>query len=108
MTSSNNGNHANHDNNISRDDILAVANLARLGIDTDTASHYANDISKILAMMQTLAAVDTDQLVPLANIYETCQTLRPDVADSNIDRDLNQSIAPAVAEGLYLVPQVIE
>jgi aspartyl-tRNA(Asn)/glutamyl-tRNA(Gln) amidotransferase subunit C len=96
------------DSSVSRQDILEVANLARLGIDEDTAGSYANDISKILALMNTLAGVDTTGLTPLANIHEACQDLRADVANHDINRERNQSVAPAVEEGLYLVPQVIE
>lgn len=96
------------DSSVSRHEILEVASLARLGVDEDTADSYANDISKILTLMNTLAAVDTTDLMPLANIHEACQDLRADVAEHNINRERNQSIAPAVEQGLYLVPQVIE
>lgn len=95
-------------NNVSCDEILDVARLARLGVDTQTAEAYAADINKILAMMNTLASVDTKDLTPLANIHEAHQPLRADTANADIDRERNQSIAPAVEDGLYLVPQVIE
>lgn len=93
---------------VSTDDILEVAKLARLGIDDATASNYANDIDKILGIMQTISTVDTEGLEPLANVHEACHELRSDVPNPDIDREHNQSVAPAVAEGLYLVPQVIE
>lgn len=93
---------------VSTADILEVARLAKLGVDESTASSYANDIDKILKIMQTISSVDTQDLAPLANVHEACQELRADIPDHNIDRDKNQSVAPAVAEGLYLVPQVIE
>lgn len=93
---------------VSTDDILEVAKLARLGIDESTASNYASDIDKILSIMQTISTVNTDDLVPLANVHEACQELRADIPDPNIDREKNQAMAPAVANGLYLVPQVIE
>lgn len=99
---------ATTDSSVSRQEILEVASLARLGIDENTADSYANDISKILNLMNTLAAVDTTDLTPLANIHEACQDLRADVAEHNINRERNQSMAPAVEQGLYLVPQVIE
>ena len=35
------------DSSVSRQEILEVATLARLGIDENTADHYANDISKV-------------------------------------------------------------
>ena len=96
------------DNNVSREEILEIATLARLGLDESTANSYADDISKILKMMHTLGNVDTTDIKPLANIHEACQDLRADVANHDIDRDRNQSVAPAVEDGLYLVPQVLE
>ncbi|MER2011523.1 Asp-tRNA(Asn)/Glu-tRNA(Gln) amidotransferase subunit GatC [Psychrobacter alimentarius] len=96
------------DSAVSREEILEIATLARLGVDESTANSYADDITKILKMMQTISNVDTTDIKPLANIHEACQELRADVANHDIDRERNQSVAPAVEEGLYLVPQVIE
>ena len=39
---------ATSDSNVSREEILEVANLARLGVDESTADSYADDISKVL------------------------------------------------------------
>lgn len=99
---------ATSDSNVSREEILEVANLARLGVDENTASSYADDISKVLKLMETLGNVDTTDIKPLSNIHEVCQELRADVAKHDINRERNQSVAPAVEDGLYLVPQVIE
>ena len=96
------------ESNVSRQEILEVARLARLGVDEDTASSYADDISDVLKLMQTLGSVDTTDIKPLSNIHEVCQELRADVAKHDINRERNQSVAPAVEAGLYLVPQVIE
>lgn len=96
------------ESNVSRQEILEVARLARLGVDEDTASSYADDISDVLKLMQTLGSVDTTDIKPLSNIHEVCQELRADVAKHDINRERNQSMAPAVEAGLYLVPQVIE
>ncbi|WP_010196657.1 Asp-tRNA(Asn)/Glu-tRNA(Gln) amidotransferase subunit GatC [Psychrobacter sp. PAMC 21119] len=99
---------ATSDSNVSREEILEVASLARLGVDETTANSYANEISKVLKLMHTLGNVDTTDVKPLSNIHEACQDLRADVAKHDINRARNQSVAPAVEEGLYLVPQVIE
>lgn len=90
------------------DDIKNTARLARLCPNEERACDYANDIGKILTMMDVLASVDTDGILPLTNVHDAAQPLRTDVADGNIDRDKLQSIAPKVADGLYLVPKVIE
>ena len=96
------------DNSVSRKEILEIATLARLAIDENTAGSYAEDISKVLSLMHTLGNVDTTGVTALANIHESCQELRVDVAKRDINRQRNQSMAPAVEDGLYLVPQVIE
>lgn len=93
---------------LSTEDILAAAKLSRLAIDDATAAAYAGSLQKILAMMNVLDSVDTDNIKPLANIHENQQSLRTDTATTDIDRSANQSVAPSVADGLYLVPQVIE
>ena len=92
-------------------DINKVANLSRLAIDDTLANDYAKDIGKILQMMDILSDVNTDDVKPLTNVHDGVQVLRPDVVDLNglaVNRELNQAIAPAVQDGLYLVPQVIE
>lgn len=99
------------DTHISSDDIVNVAKLSRLAVDDAQAGDYAKDLSKILSMMDILSDVNTDGVAPLTNVHDMTQRLRDDVVDGNgltVNRKLNQSIAPATAEGLYLVPQVIE
>lgn len=99
------------ENTISTEEILSIAKLSRLAVDETQAQSYADDLSKILSMMDTLADVNTDGIAPLTNVHDMTQRLRDDVVDGNgiiVNRELNQSIAPATADGLYLVPQVIE
>lgn len=96
---------------ISHEEIINIAKLSRLAVNDEQAASYAKDLSKILIMMDVLADVDTDGVAPLTNVHDMTQRLRDDVVDGNgltVNRELNQSIAPATAEGLYLVPQVIE
>lgn len=89
-------------------DILEVAKLSRLAVDEEAAQTFAEDIAKILDMMQTLSSVDTDNVAPLSNVHEAAQELRADIPNADINRELNQSVAPAVEQGLYLVPQVMD
>ena len=93
---------------ITTSDVQTCANLSRLAIDETTAQSYAKSLDKILAMMDVLDGVNTDDIKPLANIHEACQPLRSDVPNPDIDRDSFQAVAPHAQDGLYLVPQVIE
>ena len=55
-----------------------------------------------------MQAVNTDGIEPLARPLEASQRLRADVVTERTNREAYQSIAPAVENGLYLVPKVID
>ena len=45
---------------------------------------------------------------PLAAVSDVALRLREDKVTETVDRDANMANAPAVADGLFLVPKVIE
>ena len=55
-----------------------------------------------------MRAVDTEGIVPMAHAQEVTLPLREDRVTEPDRRALYQSVAPAVHDGLYLVPKVIE
>ena len=85
-----------------------IAQLAKLSVDDAQKTSMAEQLSKILDLFADLASVDTEAVEPLANPMEQTQRLRPDEVTAKDQRDIFQAIAPQVADGLYLVPQVIE
>jgi aspartyl-tRNA(Asn)/glutamyl-tRNA(Gln) amidotransferase subunit C len=93
---------------IEQDEIEKIAALARIRIGDDQIVQVTRRISEILHMVDQLQAVDTSQVEPLANPLDATQRLRPDEVTEDNRRDAFQAIAPAVENGLYLVPKVIE
>lgn len=93
---------------IEQDEIEKIAALARIRIGDDQIGQVTRRISEILHMVDQLQAVDTSQVEPLANPLDATQRLRPDEVTEDNRRDAFQAIAPAVENGLYLVPKVIE
>ena len=93
---------------IDRSDIEKIAWLARLSVATDDISEYSRDLSSILAMVKEMERVNTTGIEPLAHPLELSARLRDDVVTEINQREYFQQIAPAVANGLYLVPKVIE
>ena len=85
-----------------------VANLARLSVDGDTISKTTETISNILELVDCMQSVDTENVEPLAHPLDAVQRLRTDEVTENNQREQLQSCAPEVAEGLFLVPRVIE
>jgi aspartyl-tRNA(Asn)/glutamyl-tRNA(Gln) amidotransferase subunit C len=93
---------------LSLEQIARIADLARLELSAAEALEMQRQLNDILAMVDAMAAVDTTGVTPMSHPQEVTQRLREDrVAEEN-QRELFQSIAPAVEDGLYLVPKVIE
>lgn len=93
---------------ITRADIDKLARLSRLEFDDSEYSEFEAKLSSIVAFVDQLQAADTEGVAPMAHPMDLTQTLRVDRANPEIDRDALQSTTESVADGLYLVPKVIE
>lgn len=93
---------------IEQDEIEKIAALARIRIEPGQIGQVTGRITEILHMVDQLQAVDTSEVEPMANPLDATQRLRPDTVTESNRRDAFQAIAPAVENGLYLVPKVIE
>lgn len=93
---------------LSRSDVEKIAHLARLAIDEADVDGYAGELSKILELVEQMRAVDTSDVVPMAHPLDAIQRLRADEVTEADRREHFQAVAPAVENGLYLVPKVIE
>jgi aspartyl-tRNA(Asn)/glutamyl-tRNA(Gln) amidotransferase subunit C len=90
------------------DQVRQVAHLARLELKNEQVEHYATQLSNILGMVDRLTAVNTDGVSVMAHPLDMVQRLRPDVVTEADQREVFQEHAPAVQDGLFLVPKVIE
>ena len=93
---------------LERADIENIAHLARLELDEADVATYARHLSDPLACVEQLDAADTGDVTPMAHPLDAVQRLRADEVTESDQRARFQAIAPAVEEGLYLVPKVIE
>jgi len=89
-------------------DVHRLAHLARIDIDAEAAGDVHRKLEAILALIDQLNAVDTTGIVPMAHAQDVALPLREDVATETDRHALFQRGAPAVEDGLYLVPKVIE
>lgn len=89
-------------------DIKRIAHLARIEVSDTEAETTLTKLTGILGLIEQMQAVDTKGIVPMSHSQDVTQRLREDVVTETNQRELFQSIAPAVKEGLYLVPKVIE
>jgi aspartyl-tRNA(Asn)/glutamyl-tRNA(Gln) amidotransferase subunit C len=93
---------------IEQDQIEKIAELARIRIADEQMGQVTARITEILHMVDQLQAVDTSGIEPMASPLDAIQRLRPDEVTESNRREAFQAIAPAVENGLYLVPKVIE
>ena len=89
-------------------DVKRIAHLARIEVDDAEAQTYLQQLSGILGLIEQMQAIDTAGIEPMSHSQEVTQRLREDVVSETDQRELFQSNAPAVENGLYLVPKVIE
>lgn len=89
-------------------DVKRIAHLARIEINDSEAEATLQKLSGILGLIEQMQAVDTTGISPMSHSQDVSQRLREDVVTAENQRELFQSIAPAVEHGLYLVPKVIE
>jgi aspartyl-tRNA(Asn)/glutamyl-tRNA(Gln) amidotransferase subunit C len=93
---------------LERSDVEKIAHLARLGLTEGEIPQTTATLNNILGLIDAMQAVDTSGIEPLAHPLEATQRLRADVVTEQNQRDAYQAVAPAVENGLFLVPKVIE
>ena len=93
---------------LSLDDVARIAHLARIEITEAEAGDVHAKLEAIFGMINELAAVDTRGVTPMAHAQDVALPLRPDKVSEGNRRELYQAVAPAVEDGLYLVPRVVE
>lgn len=93
---------------LSQDDVKRIAALARIEIDDAQAQATQAQLNTIFDLIAAMQAVNTSGIAPMAHAQEVYQRLRTDAVTESDRHAAFQAIAPAVENGLYLVPKVIE
>jgi len=88
--------------------IEKLCELARLEVGPNELADVSSKLSRIVALVDELQAVDTSGIEPLAHPLRQPQRLRADRVTERDARDHYQQNAARVERGLYLVPKVIE
>ena len=90
------------------DDVRRIAHLARIEISAAQAAATLTQLNDIFAMIEKMQAVDTTGIAPMSHPHGGHQRLPPDEVTVGDERSANLANAPAQADGLFLVPRVIE
>jgi aspartyl-tRNA(Asn)/glutamyl-tRNA(Gln) amidotransferase subunit C len=94
------------------EDVSRIAHLARLALTPDEEPVMLAQLNGFFSIVEQMGAVDTSGVeplyTPLSAIQDVQLRLREDKVTEGNDREANQRSAPAVEDGLFLVPRVIE
>ena len=93
---------------LSPDDVKRIARLARIETSDSEAQATQAQLNTIFDLIAAMQAVDTGGIAPMAHAQEVYQRLREDLVTETDRHAAFQAVAPAVENGLYLVPKVIE
>ena len=93
-------------------DVSRIAHLARLELSEPEQAALLPQLNGFFRIVEQMGAVDTAGVeplyTPLSAIQQVQLRLRDDVVTEPDNRSANQRSAPAVEDGLFLVPKVIE
>jgi aspartyl-tRNA(Asn)/glutamyl-tRNA(Gln) amidotransferase subunit C len=93
-------------------DVSRIAHLARLELSTFEETAMLAQLNDFFSIVERMSAVDTGGVeplyTPLSAVSDVHVRLREDQVTEADERTRNQQSAPAVEDGLFLVPKVIE
>jgi aspartyl-tRNA(Asn)/glutamyl-tRNA(Gln) amidotransferase subunit C len=92
-------------------DVTRIAQLARLELRGTEPAAMLAQLNGFFSIVEQMSAVDTSGVeplyTPLSAVQEVALRLREDRVTETDRRELNQRSAPAVEDGLFLVPKVL-
>ena len=92
---------------ITKDEVVYTADLARLDLDENSISSFADQIGNILEYVNTLNSVDTEGIVPTSHAIFLSNAFREDEIKESMGIDKVLANAPEKEDGNFIVPKVI-
>lgn len=93
---------------LSREDVLKLARLARLTISEEEIEQYRTELSEILKYVEQLQQVDVTGLAPTSQVTGLTNVMRDDsVADYGVSPEDLLRLAPATQDGQVKVKRMI-
>jgi aspartyl-tRNA(Asn)/glutamyl-tRNA(Gln) amidotransferase subunit C len=89
---------------IDREQVLHVANLARLKLDEGEVERMAQELSGILEHVERIQGLDLEGVEPTSHVVALENVLRPDEPRPSWPRERVLEPAPDPAQGTFRVP----
>jgi aspartyl-tRNA(Asn)/glutamyl-tRNA(Gln) amidotransferase subunit C len=89
---------------IDREEVLHVAQLARLALSEEEIEPMARELSAVLEHVAKIGELSLDDVPPTSHVVELSGALRPDEPRPCLPREVALAQAPAVGGEGFLVP----
>jgi aspartyl-tRNA(Asn)/glutamyl-tRNA(Gln) amidotransferase subunit C len=89
-------------------DIKYVANLARIALTPDEEARLGSQLDDILGYVKKLEELDVTGVEPMAHAVPLANVLRADEVRPSIPQETALANAPKEANGLFIVPKIVE
>jgi len=89
-------------------DIKYVAHLARVALTPDEEKKLGAQLGNILGYIEKLKELDVTNVEPTAHAVPLINVTRPDAVGPSISNEDALKNAPAKANGLFMVPKIVE
>jgi aspartyl-tRNA(Asn)/glutamyl-tRNA(Gln) amidotransferase subunit C len=89
-------------------DVKYVARLARLSLSPEEERKISEQLGNILGYIEKLKEVDVSRVEPTAHAFPLVNVTRPDEVRPSISQADALRNAPAQANGLFIVPKIVE
>lgn len=94
--------------NITKDDVLHLAQLSSLQLADDEIDALKDDLTNIIGYIEQLSTLDTEGVEPTYQVTGLSNVWRDDVVDDGgVSRDTLLALAPEQAGGQVKVPKVL-
>jgi aspartyl-tRNA(Asn)/glutamyl-tRNA(Gln) amidotransferase subunit C len=89
-------------------DVAYVAQLARLNLSAEEISLFEKQLGGVLEHVARLQKLDLDGVEPAAHAVPALNIFREDETRASLSQEEALRAAPRTANGLFIVPKVIE
>ena len=89
-------------------DVKYVAHLARLALTPDEEEKLGAQLENILGYIEKLKELDVSRVEPTAHAVPLVSVTRPDEIRPSLAHEDALRNAPAKANGLFIVPKIVE
>jgi aspartyl-tRNA(Asn)/glutamyl-tRNA(Gln) amidotransferase subunit C len=93
---------------LTREEVLHIARLARLGLSDADVTKFQGQLSNILDQFAALRAIDTENVPPTASVMALDNVMRDDTVHPSLPVDAALANAPLREGNFFRVRRVLE